>query len=206
MMLQLAEPYSQTRYSAGRASPPPRKRLKSTTDDEPPYIYIPNFQGGAGYYVREDYFDFLSPDEWRTLMAQLAPYQPAVQAGMSEPANFLADRASRKKKREEKQQGKTDKNARKNKRNEAKNKLIEARAKAKAEGKGGDILGSITSGLTSIFGGGAAGGAGVAPDAGGGGGGAPPPDEEEKWYQKPIVWVGGALGVGAIIYFATRKN
>jgi hypothetical protein len=169
-----------------------------------PYIFVPAGLYGMpkSVYIREDYFDYLPNIEFNEMMRQLAPYQPEVQQGMSE-RGFLHDRASRKARREEKKKLKNEKKA-------AKNELIKARAVAKTEGRGGDVLKSVVSGLSNIFGkGDSSGTTDVAPPPsppGGGGGGGDDDDEPTPFYKNPWVIGGAALLTGGIIYAVTRKN
>ena len=175
---------------------------------ENPYIFVPDPSGNSsGVWIREDYFDYLSPFEWRKLMVDLAPFQPDNGSGMSE-GMFLNDRASRKAKREEKAKTKAEKKQLKNDKKDAKNKLIQARGEAKKSGRGADVLGSVIDGVKSIFGKPDSTAtdsttAPLPPDDGGGDGGS---DEGTPFYKNPLVIGGGILVLAGGIYLATRKK
>lgn len=194
MYLQLAE--------SGNTPATRKVSRYSPSDNDNPYIFVPNATGG-GTFVREDLFDDLSDFEWRSLMAQLAPYQPDVQQGMSE-SSFMGDRASRKKRREDRARKKTEKDVQRKVKRELKNKMKEARIQAKKEGRGANILGSVMDTIGGFFGGGQAPPDTYAPDAGAG----PPDDEEtEPFYKNPIVIALGVTALaGGIYYFGFAKK
>lgn len=192
-----------------------RSHYRSLSEDSPdadnPFVYIPEeaaIQYGlpGNVQIREDYLDFLSPSEWRMLMAQIAQYQPAVYEGTMSEGMFMADRAARKAKREARQQKKEDRNKRRNTRREAKDELIKSRAQAKREGRGSDVLGSLIDGAKNIFGATAGGGAApedYAPPSNGG-----DDDKETPWYQTTGGMIGIGVGVLALAggaYALTRK-
>lgn len=190
MYLQLAEnENSPTAFARKEAT-------RSNQIPDNPYIFIPDFTGESdGFFVREDYFDFMPDAEYKALMVQLAPYQPQVQKyGMSE-RQFMSDRASRKKRREEKKLAKVDKK-------KAKNELIKARAEGRA--KGDSPLKSITGAISNIFG---------KKDSGASPGELPPEEDdkdkekdEKKWYQNPVVWILGGVAVVATVAVVAKKR
>lgn len=186
--------------------------------DEPRYIYIPPMIAAeyglpGGVRIREDYLDYLTPQEHRILLAQIGGEQPEVYSGQMSLNSYMADGATRRKRREEKkaakQKKREDKNERKNKKNAAKADLIAARAQAKREGKGGDVLGSVMSGLGSVLGIAAPGS--QAPDTTVYDDEPPStPAQSQPWYTTPLGIGGIVLGTAALGYGAyklsTRNN
>lgn len=152
MYLQLAE--GGNRPQGNRPHRKPHRPLQSngntrtristqasrSTQDDNPYIFIPNFETGGGVFVREDKFDAMPNDQWQIFIKTLAPFQPQVQQGLHEDM-FLATRAERKQRREDRHQKHLAKIAIKN-----------AKAAAKAEGRGAGIFGNILDTAKDIFG------------------------------------------------------
>lgn len=168
-----------------------------------PYIFIPDFEAGAGgIFVREDKFDGLPADQYKLFMDLLAPYQPEHSQALDEEdehtlsgifKNWIAGREERKAKRTE----------RKGQRVESKNKARETRANAKmtraeakkikSENGGESFLDKIVGGAKDIFGKGQDGGA------------TPGGAEPTPFYKNPLVLGGiGVVLVGG--YFLTRKK
>lgn len=188
-----------------------------------PFIYLPPviFKDGTrlkGTFVREDYFDDLNNEEWKTLMKQLAPYQPK---GLMSDGNTLADRASRKAKRADKKAQKAaDKQAKqdaKKAKAETKAEIKKARGESRAEGLKniGNVLGAVVKGVAGgLLPGGipGAGAEAIRTDQSGSPGDYDPPsdDMETPWYKT----TGGMIGIGAgvlivggtVWYFATKDN
>ena len=209
MTLQLAEKPRYTSVHGYRRKAnnvrPHRRMLNEGEENPNPYIYLPAHLTGAqtGIYVREDYFDDLSPDEWKSMMWQLAPFQHETQVkGMSETAQ-MADRASRKKRREERKKAKVDKKG-------AKNEIKKAKAEAIRTGKRAEmfsnIFKSVGDTVKSVMPGGAAGAAIDAMSPGGSDttGKYADSSEETPWYKNPWVIGGGILGVAGLVYVGTR--
>jgi hypothetical protein len=159
------------------------------------YIFIPaGFRGSReDVYIREDILDDLPEMEYRSIMQELAPYQPS---GMS--AKDPGKKAARKAARAEKKEGKGGAARR-----EAKQLRVETRAKAR--GEGGGLFGKAIDAATNIFGKkdldiefDQAGGVNVAFD----------PATEESFFSKnkiPLL-IGGAAVVAGVIYLATKKK
>ena len=104
------------------------------------YIFIPaGFRGSEkDVYIREDVLDNLPEMEYRQIMAELAPYQPAGLSASDKKAERKAARAAKK-------EGKGGAARR-----EAKQKRVETRAAARGE-KGG-LFGKALDAATNIFG------------------------------------------------------
>lgn len=158
-----------------------------------PFIFVPDISGQSkGMYVREDFFDSLTDREFDEMMNTLAPFQPDVQARTMSEDWFLADRASRRRKRAEKDAKKREKKAGKEqKRKENKERRAETLK---------SIVGSFGGAVSSIFGKPAPGGDEVTSPE-------PEPETESKpIWKNPLFWVGTGLVVGGGIYLATRKR
>jgi len=160
MYLQLAESDTYLVRSYRRKANTVKKHRRHFLSEEGdnPYIFLPDFTGNSkGTYIREDLLDGLTNDEYTRLMQQLAPYQTQVQKNQLSEKRYLSGRAERRQKRAARAEKKTMRVDRK----AARNELIRARAKAKAEGRGGDVLGSVLDTVQSvtgsIFGGGGGG-------------------------------------------------
>lgn len=102
-----------------------------------PYIFLPDFSGKtAGSYVRQDYFDELTPAEFKQFMQFLAPYQPKVQSGQLSESRFLSgmfdNMRNRQKQRQDRRQDRKDTKA------AAQAEIKAARAQAIREGRGFD--------------------------------------------------------------------
>lgn len=95
--LELAENYGGTNYYSSLAE-----------DPQDLYIFVPNDSTGeSGMYVREDYFDNLSPLEWEQTMEALAPYQPEQLSGIfSGMRERIAERRERRTERKDARQEK----------------------------------------------------------------------------------------------------
>ena len=178
--------------------------LAEGTEELNPFIFVPNFEQGGGIFVREDKFDAMPNDQFNLFMELLAPYQPEVQAGLSE-AVYLADRASRRDRRERKKEAKTAKKEAKTQKKQAKAEAVKLKAESKAEkraqGKGGinwetvkDVGGSLIGSFTGK-------GSGTQADTT-----APTASDETPFYKKPAVLIGAAVLIGGGIYLATRKK
>lgn len=167
------------------------------------YTYVPGVDGSPGVWVRDDEFDDLPEREWSALMDYLAPYQPGGDQ-MSEGSTQLALFGFGKKAKARRAEKHKAKIARK----DAKTQMLLAKAQGIKQGtfQPGSAIGGVFSKITdvasSIFGGGGSGQEAEMP-----GGGMPPsPTERKPIYTNPIFLVGGAVAVGAIIYFATKKK
>jgi len=174
-----------------------RKFPLSEQPEHNPYIFIPDFEAGAGgIFVREDKFDYLPAEQFYLFMKLLAPYQPNPE-GLNEDIflagfvkNFFKGREDRKNGREE----------RRNKRAESKGRAREARANAKvikAEKGGASPLDSIIEGAKSIFGKKEDESTDTVTP------GAP---EKKPFYTNPLFLIGAVAVVGGGIYFATKKK
>lgn len=172
-------------------------QLADGTDVNELYVTIPDGNGNT-MRVREDYFDRFSDRDFDEIMDTLEPSM-----------NGKAERQAR---REERKADKAEKRAGRGgaARRDARQKRLETRQAAKNEraasggGFGGaldkiggiakNILGGVT-GSAEIEG--AGGSVDVAFDAG---------VTEKKWYQNPIVIVGGVAVLGLGIYLVTKKK
>lgn len=181
---------------------PAHYRSLSEGQEDNPYLFIPDLTGQSkGYFSREDNFDDLDQREWNQLMRQLLPYQPQVQAGMSENM-FLSAKAGRKAKRADRKKNRDDKKKAKVDKKKAKTEIKLARAQAKREGGGSDILGTISDTLGNVF----------------GKGGAEPVEPGEPGEPRiqragmlpfgitPVQAGIGAVGIAGLIFLATRKR
>lgn len=157
-----------------------------TPSSNNPFIFIPDTSGQSkGMYVREDYFDSLTDDDFNRMMRKLAPFQPEVNTGQMSEGRFLASRASRKKAREEK----------KTKKEETKQKNKDRRAETIS-----NLVQTVGGVASSIF--------GKKVES------APAPEslepegqtEPTPLYKNPLVLIAGAGLLGAGIYFATRPK
>jgi hypothetical protein len=188
MYLQLSE--------NGNSTPPP------ITATDNPFIFVPDFTGNSkGIFVREDYFDDLDDKDWNVLMQQLSPYQPEINAGMSEDY-FLSSRAERKARREKKRELKMQKK-------EAKNAIKFAKSESIKSGNRADIFKNIVSGASSIassiFGGGGQPSDSVTYDTA--------PDDTEPETPKKTIWqnpltyiIGGTVLIGGIALVASARK
>lgn len=193
MYLQLAEEPERKSYGG----------FQQNKGEDNPYIFVPDPSGqSSGVWIREDYFDYMTPFEWRKFMIEVAPFQPGAGQPMSE-GNFLNDRASRKAKRDDRNKAKQEKRDQKNKKREAKNELIKSRAQAKREGRGGAVLDSVINGVTSIFGKPGAGAETMPSDI-------PddyvPEETPSPWYKNPLVIGAGILILAGGAYAISRKS
>jgi hypothetical protein len=156
------------------------------------YLTMPNPEGDGLIQVRADVFDDLPNDQWLAMMEELAPYNVGVSGLFSK---MIARHQENKAKRQE-------------------TKAAKGEQKTQRQAQRQAALMNIAG---SIFGGGASGGGDSAGDTGYPmptpdqrgfqvNYGTPPPVEEKKWYQNPLVIVGGAALVGTGIYLATRKK
>lgn len=187
--------------------------LAEGTEELNPFIFVPNFEQGGGIFVREDKFDAMPNDQFTLFMELLAPYQPEVEAGLSE-AVYLADRASRREHRERRKEAKTQKKegkgSAKKERQERKKLKAESKAESRtkrAEAKltksqtgGGLDLTKLTDTASTLIGkftgkGGEAEAAAI-----------PSGSDETPFYKKPAVLIGAAVLIGGGIYLATRKK
>lgn len=154
-----------------------------------PFVYIPNLK----MYVREDYLDDLTDNEWRVMMAQIALVQPEVTSGQKTRAQFMADRATRKATRGQKKSDKHDKS-------QAKTEIKKAKAENKKSGKAGDVLGSVVKGLGGLLGKGNTDTTTVPDDTKPDDSKKPtPPDASAPWYTSTGAQVGIAVGAVALI-------
>ena len=112
----------------------PRQSYLSEEGDDP-YVFIPGMPGEEGVYVREDYFDNLTEDEFDRTMA----YLDGVQQGMSGIGNFFRKMKARRTERKEKK---------KDKKHQRKLDKIAAR------GEAGTGIGGLFKGIGRLFGGG----------------------------------------------------
>lgn len=144
------------------------------------YLFVPNDQApNGGVWVREDYFDNLSPEDWTKTMAALAPYQPQQMSGII--SNIRQNIQERRERRD-----------------------IRRDARTEAVQQGGTFGSRILNTVSSLFGKGdqtAQTKDVQLPDyqvqIG---------SEQKQWYQNPVVIVGGLAAIGGIIYLATRKK
>lgn len=207
MYLQLAERTRVKSYTRRANKVKSHWRELSEEEEIPnPYIFVPTTDRmgrPTTVRVREDLFDDLNDVEYYRLMRDLAPYQPGAAQGLSESA-FLADRASRRARRERRKADHEEKRRLKNEKKQAKNEIKKAKAESKRTGGGGKrILDTVSGVLGKVIGGG---GVGIEtdidiPDDDVG----PPPPEKNN----TGLYVGlgiGALALGGIVYFATRKR
>ena len=158
------------------------------------YIFIPaGFRGSEkDVYVREDIFDNLPENEYRQIMQELAPYQPA---GLS--AKDPGKKAARKAERAAKKEGKGGAARR-----EAKQLRVETRAKAR--GEGGGLFGKAIDAATNIFG---KKDLDVSVDGGSVDVSYDKPEEESFFAKNKIpLLIGGAAVVAGAIYLATKKK
>jgi len=117
--LQLAEGF--TRYLA--------------EDPKDLYVFVPsNYDGTEGQFVREDYFDNLSPQEWEMVMAELADYQPQQMNGIF--SNIRENIAARRERRDERKEAKQ----------QASIERIESRSEGLFGGKLRNFVGSLIPG------------------------------------------------------------
>lgn len=160
------------------------------------YVFVPsNEQDGTGVWVREDYFDNVPDDQYIQIMQALAPYQPGQMSGIfsnikQKIGGFVERRQERK---AANQAVRTAKDA-------SKIARYERRA-------AGDTFGSKIAGVfQNITGGGeAADTSGLPMDTRAfdiGYTDAPP----KKWYENPVVIVGGVAALGLLGYVLTRKK
>lgn len=189
--------------------------LRRLSEDVPaygenPYVFIPDLSGQtAGFQVREDWFDWMTPEEWRSFMLELLPYQPPVASGAMSEGEYLLSglfglippRATRIANRTAKVEAKT---AKQNAKADLKN--AKADRKAAGGGSGGGILDTISGAIGNIAGtalGIPRAPKGAAPDAGGddnSGGG------KILGMSYPVAGLVGAGVVGIGIFLATRKR
>jgi len=182
MYLQLAEkpktyPVKGYHRTANRVGPYKRRYMsEEDADADNPYIFIPDPAGEtSGYYVREDYFDFMDADEYAEFIVFVAPYQPEVAGGGMSEDMFLSKKADRKARRETR----GEKKQLKNEKTKAKIALKNAKASGIENGtwdggSGKEIFGSVLDTVQGIFGHGAE----ITDD---GGPGAVPPSKEPAY-------------------------
>jgi len=108
-----------------------------SAEGDNPYVFIPGMPGEAGVYVREDYFDNLTEEQFDNTMA----YLDGVQQGMSGIGNFFRKMKAR---RQERKQKKRDA------KHTRKLDIIAAR------GEAGTGIGGALKGIVSAFTGGGA--------------------------------------------------
>jgi len=170
------------------------------------YIFVPDDPSGrSGKWVREDFFDNLSPLEWESVMDELEPFQPQAQlSGVF--SNWKEKRAARKEDRSIK---KGEKTRRKEERHASKMAGRSTRQqrrlmKGGESGEGGERGMEIFRGVTDTIGGIFGGGGGQQQRGFEGGFGFEP---EKSWMAKnwPILVVGGVVVIGGIA-LATRKK
>lgn len=151
------------------------------------YIFVPsNIPGQPGTWVRDDAFDDLSTADFNEVIEAMEPFQP-----MNENTYLAGFGDWIKKKRELRAA-----------RKEAKTELIKSKAAGITAGTftpGGalsNILGTIGSTASSIFGGGQG---QIEPQ--------PQTETESKpFYKNPVVIIGGVLLIGSLIYFRQKKG
>jgi LPXTG-motif cell wall-anchored protein len=171
-------------------------QLADGTDVNELYVTIPDGNGNT-MRVREDYFDRFSDADFADIMDTIEPSM-----------NGKAERQAR---REERQQAKVEKKAGKGgaARRDARQKRVDARQAGRNEraasgGGFGGALDKIGGIAKSIIGGGV--------DAEVDGGqrqlevNYTNQGEEKKWYQNPIVIVGGVAVLGLGIFLLTKKK
>ncbi len=176
------------------------------------YIFVPDDDSGeTGTYVREDFFDVYSDDQYDAIMDLLLPYQ---EDGLGLRLFGIGKRSpgqqARYDRRQERKQLKLDKKR-------AKVELKQAQARGEVP-TGFEAIGGAISG---IFGGGAepemfpaAPVQGGMPTATPRGGRVPRGQRgvsveingERKWYENPAVIVGGLVVLGTGVYLLTRKK
>jgi len=176
------------------------------------YTFVPGANGDQGLWVRDDEFDHLSNEEFEDTMNVLEECAPGMGAGLSGRGRDRrkARREAKRRRREERRKLKAEKKKSKIAIRLAKSEAIKS---GKFESGAGGILKGVTGIASQIFGGGRNGGAEVmAPEYDSGTmapGGVPavkPPKEEVPFFKNPLVLIGGAVVIGGILFFATRKK
>lgn len=129
-----------------------------------PFIFIPGMEEGQGTYVREDHFDHVPAHAFVSMLKKLTPHQREVICGSMSEGEYMADKASRRKKRQQRQDDRHEKKQSKISLRKAKG---EAKIKRAGSGKGKAIFDKILDTAGGIVGGRSQGGGsapGSAPD------------------------------------------
>lgn len=184
MKLQLAENFLSSSAGAGFV------QTLAQSPEADLYIKVPAHvsPSGTDMYIREDAFDHLPQSAWSATMSYLEPYQTT---GMG-----LFGIAIGKKAIERKQDRKLERMTTKA---ELKKGIVEARGKA-GTGIGAALAGIAGTVSNIITGGSAEGGAIVTPEGDDG------QAATQKWYQNPIVLIGGAGAAILLVFLATKKK
>jgi hypothetical protein len=159
------------------------------------YIYVPSADGGAGKWVREDFFDDLSDQQYIAMMQALEPFQPQM---LNE--NYLSGLFSGK--------GAERRQARRAERKESKAAKQETKQAAKTEraAKRSETIGKLLDTAKGIFGGTEVQGSATFES-----GSRPDFDfkaetDTRPFYKKPAFIIGGVVVIGGLIYFLSKRK